>query len=79
MQDTPLLTIPQAARRLNVPESWLRDKVTARKVPHRRLGKHIRFGEDDLEQIAEQARCLPVSPRRTTASNRAAAVPPRSG
>ncbi|GAA4943123.1 hypothetical protein GCM10023224_27220 [Streptomonospora halophila] len=64
MQETPLLTIPQAARRLNVPESWLRDKVTTRKVPHRRLGKHVRFGEDDLDQIAEQARQEPADTQR---------------
>ncbi|MDA0564845.1 helix-turn-helix domain-containing protein [Streptomonospora sp. S1-112] len=55
------MTIPQAARRLNVPESWLRDKVTARKIPHRRLGKHVRFCEEDLDQIAEQARQEPAA------------------
>jgi excisionase family DNA binding protein len=43
-----LLTIDQAAIALAVPRSWLRDKVTARQVPHTRLGRHVRFSEEHL-------------------------------
>ncbi len=43
-----LLTIEQAAVALAVPRSWLRDKVTARQVPHTRLGRHVRFTEEHL-------------------------------
>ncbi len=50
-----LLTIPEAARVLAVPESWLRERVRLRRVPHRRLGKHVRFSSTDLEQIVERA------------------------
>ncbi|RKS07056.1 excisionase family DNA binding protein [Nocardiopsis sp. Huas11] len=50
-----LVTIPEAARVLAVPESWLREKVRLRKVPHRRLGKHVRFSSQDLERIVEGA------------------------
>ncbi len=46
-----LLTIAQAADALNVPRSWLRDKVTARQVPHARLGRHVRFSHEHLRQI----------------------------
>lgn len=48
-----LLTIEEAAVALAVPRSWLRDKVTARQVPHTRLGRHVRFTEEHLRQIIE--------------------------
>jgi excisionase family DNA binding protein len=51
--DVLLLTIEQAAVALAVPRSWLRDKVTARQVPHTRLGRHVRFTEAHLRQIIE--------------------------
>lgn len=57
-----LLTIPEAARVLAVPESWLRERVRLRRVPHRRLGKHVRFSTADLEQIVERA-AQQVAPR----------------
>ncbi|MCY9786982.1 helix-turn-helix domain-containing protein [Nocardiopsis sp. EMB25] len=60
-----LLTIPQAAQVLAVPESWLRERVRLRKVPHRRLGKHVRFTTQDLEQIVERAAQQVVPARRT--------------
>jgi excisionase family DNA binding protein len=46
-----LLTIAEAADVLNVPYNWLRVKVTERKVPHTRIGKHVRFTEQHLLQI----------------------------
>jgi len=46
-----LLTIEQAAAVLNVPRSWLRDKVTFREVPHLRLGRHVRFAPEHLRRI----------------------------
>lgn len=46
-----LLTIPEAARELNVPEAWLRKKVSAREVPFTRLGRHVRFTDDHLCRI----------------------------
>ncbi len=61
-----LLTIPEAARVLAVPESWLRERVRLRRVPHRRLGKHVRFSATDLEQIVERA-AQQVAPRRRVA------------
>ncbi|MFI6575014.1 helix-turn-helix domain-containing protein [Nocardiopsis sp. NPDC050513] len=61
-----LLTIPEAARVLAVPESWLRERVRLRRVPHRRLGKHVRFSSTDLEQIVEKAAQQVVVPARRT-------------
>jgi excisionase family DNA binding protein len=49
--DGALLTIAEAAEYLNVPFTWLRDKVTAREVPHTRLGRHVRFTPAHLERI----------------------------
>jgi excisionase family DNA binding protein len=46
-----LLNFEEAARTLGVRESWLRDKVAKRQVPHTRLGKHVRFSPDDLAVI----------------------------
>ena len=46
-----LYTIPEAADILNVRPTWLRDKVTARKVPFTKLGRHVRFTDEHLAQI----------------------------
>lgn len=46
-----LYTIAEAAGFLGVPDGWLRKKVTARLVPHTRLGKHVRFTDDHLRRI----------------------------
>lgn len=54
-----LLTIPQAAAVLRVPEGWLRKKVTAGAVPHTRLGKHVRFSTDHLRQIVKAGESSP--------------------
>lgn len=46
-----LLTIDEAAAALRVTRSWLRDRVSARIVPHTRLGRHVRFTPAHLAQI----------------------------
>lgn len=45
---------PEAARRLRVPESWLRRNIGD--LPHRKMGKSIGFSEEDLKAISEM--CL---------------------
>jgi excisionase family DNA binding protein len=57
-----LFTIAEAAEYLNVPYTWLRDKVTERQVPFTRLGKHVRFTEQHLGQIVAAGE-QPVAPR----------------
>lgn len=55
METTPeVYTIVEAARLLRVPEGWLRKKVTAGRVPHTRLGKHVRFTAAHLTQILDE-------------------------
>ncbi|HET7405896.1 MAG TPA: excisionase family DNA-binding protein [Actinomycetales bacterium] len=67
-----LLTIPEAATELHVPEGWLRKKVTAREVPFTRLGKHVRFTDDQLRAIVIAGEVLPiVVPARQGLSRRA--------
>lgn len=46
-----LYTTAQAAARLQVPASWLRKKSAAGLIPRTRLGRHIRFSEEDLASI----------------------------
>jgi excisionase family DNA binding protein len=69
-----LYTIAEAAEVLNVPATWLRDKVTAGAVPHTRLGRHVRFTEAHLEEIvAAGERSIPRQPspgRPTTPTGR---------
>lgn len=63
-----LRTIPEAAEWLGVHESWLRRAVSARAVPHTRLGKHVRFSQAHLDQIVaagEQQVPTPLRRRRT--------------
>lgn len=49
-----LLTIQQVAELLNVPERWVRDKVTQRAIPFTRIGKHVRFTREHLKEIIRQ-------------------------
>lgn len=50
----PLLYTPeQAAALLQVRTSWLRRKATARAVPCRFVGKHLRFSLEDIHTIAD--------------------------
>jgi excisionase family DNA binding protein len=46
-----LLTIPEAAEYLHVPERWVREAVRLRKVRCTRLGKHVRFRIEHLEEL----------------------------
>jgi excisionase family DNA binding protein len=48
-----LLTIPEAARYLNVPVRWVQDAVAQRRVRCTRIGKHVRFTADHLRELVE--------------------------
>ncbi|GHA17327.1 hypothetical protein ACFOOM_32525 [Streptomyces echinoruber] len=41
----------EAARRLNIPEKWLRERIS--RLPHRKLGKYVCFTDEDLRAISE--------------------------
>ncbi len=47
----PLYTVPQAAAILQVAEIWIYERTRKRTIPHRKLGKHIRFTDSDLSAI----------------------------
>jgi excisionase family DNA binding protein len=55
-------TIDQAAQLLNVPRSWLRDKVTAKAVPHTNVGRHKRLTDAHLAQILAAGEVIPQAP-----------------
>lgn len=46
-----LLTIAEAAEYLHVPERWVREAVRLRKVRCTRLGKHVRFRVEHLDEL----------------------------
>ncbi|MGH9424840.1 MAG: helix-turn-helix domain-containing protein [Terriglobia bacterium] len=47
----PLYTVSQAAAILQVAEIWIYERTGKRAIPHRKLGKHIRFTDSDLSAI----------------------------
>lgn len=58
---TPLHTPTEAAKILNIRESWLRHKASARVIPCTFVGKHLRFSDDDIAQIMAQGARQPVT------------------
>lgn len=46
-----LFTFAQAAQMTNLPETWLRKRVTERAIAHRRVGKHVRFSRADIDAL----------------------------
>ncbi len=60
-----LLTIAQAAEYLHVPERWVQEAVRQRRVRCTRLGKHVRFRIEHLEELVvagEQPVTTPAQP-----------------
>ena len=52
-----LLSAGELARRLNLPESWIRTEQRAGRIPVIRAGKYVRFKFNDVEKaIAERKR-----------------------
>ncbi|QEU90500.1 hypothetical protein CP970_05855 [Streptomyces kanamyceticus] len=49
--DTLHVDYTEAARRLNIPEKWLRGRIGS--LPHRKMGKFVGFTDDDLRAISE--------------------------
>ncbi len=50
-----LFTFAQAAQLTNLKESWLRKAVAQRRIAHRRIGKHVRFSQADLDALVAQS------------------------
>jgi excisionase family DNA binding protein len=49
------LTVPEASQRLGVTRSWLYERTRRKLIPHRKLGKFVRFTEEDLQAISAAA------------------------
>ncbi len=46
-----LFSIHEAAEYLNVPERWVADAVRLRKIRCTRIGKHVRFRIEHLDEL----------------------------
>ena len=69
MNEKVLYTPAEAAERTSLPESWLRKAATERRIPFRKVGKHLRFSQADLDALVEQSAVAPaVTPIRRAAS-----------
>lgn len=55
----PLLSIKQAAALLNLKESRLRYEVFMKRMPHHKIGRSIRFQEDELKHWV-QTKKVPI-------------------
>ena len=51
-----LLTIDQAAERLNVTSRFIRRLIAERRIDYLKIGKFIRFRSDELDDWVEQQR-----------------------
>ena len=49
------LTVEEAAQRLGVTVGWIYERTRRKTIPHRKLGKFVRFTEEDLRAIVEAA------------------------
>jgi excisionase family DNA binding protein len=49
------LTVEEAAQRLGVTVGWIHERTRRKAIPHRKLGKFVRFTEEDLRAIVEAA------------------------
>jgi excisionase family DNA binding protein len=50
-----LYTVEEAANQLGLKPSWLYERTRRNELPCRRLGKYLRFSDDDLQAIIAKA------------------------
>ncbi|WP_423961314.1 helix-turn-helix domain-containing protein [Candidatus Binatus sp.] len=46
-----LLTAPEMAKILNVPESWVREQARLGELPSVKLGHYVRFRSDEVKAL----------------------------
>lgn len=68
MDQALLIDVPTAARRLNCSASWLHKQVSANLVQCTRLGRKVRFSEQDLEAFIASRRQQAAAPARRRVS-----------
>jgi len=49
------LTVEEAAQRLGVTRGWIYERTRRKLIPHRKLGKFVRFTEEDLQAVSAAA------------------------
>lgn len=62
-----LFTFAEVADMTGLRESWLRKKVSEQSIPHRRVGKHVRFSHADINDLIDQSAKPSALPRRKSA------------
>ena len=48
--ERPMLGIPQLAERLGTSERFVRRLVCERRIPFHKVGKYVRFDQDDVDE-----------------------------
>ncbi len=67
-EGTHLLTVEQAAERLNTKPRFIRRLIAERRIEFHRVGRHVRISERALTEFIEAGRVAPVrSARRRVA------------
>ena len=61
-----LLTVDQAAERLNATPRFIRRLIAERRIPYVKLGAHVRLDEVDLDEFVEAGRVRPQIPPRAS-------------
>jgi predicted DNA-binding transcriptional regulator AlpA len=66
----PLMDAHAAGELLGVPHTWLLREARAERIPHRRLGRYVRWSQADIDAITEagaygpRTGTVPVSRKR---------------
>lgn len=58
-QPVPLLDVRGAAQHMGVTERFMRRLVEERRIPYYKVGKFVRFSEEDLDSFLTSVRILP--------------------
>jgi len=53
-------TVQEASRILGLPVTWLYERTRKNAIPFHRYGKYVRFTDEDLEAIVNNARLSPM-------------------
>jgi excisionase family DNA binding protein len=69
----PLLTVEQAATRLNTSPRFIRRLISERRIAYVKLGRHVRIAEADLAVFIDSGRVQPLEASAVWRQNRAVA------
>jgi excisionase family DNA binding protein len=53
MDNNGYLTLGEAAKILHVSPAWLYKRIKKGKIPHRRIGRMIRFHRKDIDELMD--------------------------